>query len=265
MLYNETHGNRPDNDRRNRAARDEGRARGEDHRFRLRGDRWRGRPASANAHHAAKTRFILKHQPNLAPPHFFWYQQGIQRLGEFFSQSSWISGSLFGWRVSGATLRQPCRARSRYATEAATGRPNRCAKAARKTDMTNTPPRSACSAQGARNARSSSTLVSTFRRPPCCLGTGQPLRRRSRNRACSRGAVARPTPSRDAVCSGAVRSQDRAQDMCQSRQDGFSGRTGEPSILHQAPPAIPSRARIWFATLPKPSERSTKRRSAYYG
>jgi len=57
---------------------------------------WRGRPTSANAHHTAKARFVLKHQPDLAPPHFLWNQQGTQRFGEFFSQSSWIWRSLFG-------------------------------------------------------------------------------------------------------------------------------------------------------------------------
>lgn len=37
-------------------------------------------------------------------------------------------------------MRQPCRAKKRYTIEAATGRPNCCANAARSGETTNTPP-----------------------------------------------------------------------------------------------------------------------------
>jgi hypothetical protein len=70
-----------------------------------------------------------------------------------------------GWRVSGATLRHPCRANSRQTTEAATGRPKRCASAARIGERTSSPASWACSAYGARNSASCSTLSSALRRP----------------------------------------------------------------------------------------------------
>jgi len=65
------------------------------------------RPAATDAHHAPKTRFVLKHQPHPAAPDLLRLQEGRQRFGEFFFQSCCACGSPLGCRVSGATLRQP--------------------------------------------------------------------------------------------------------------------------------------------------------------
>jgi hypothetical protein len=55
----------------------------------------------------------LKHQPDVTTFDHIGGEQGLQHFGEFFFHFSCTSGSLFGCRVSGATFRQPCRARSR--------------------------------------------------------------------------------------------------------------------------------------------------------
>ena len=158
------------------------------------------RPTAPGTRHAAEPRFVLEHEPHRAPVQLDLIQDGSQRLGEFFFHASCAARSPLGWRVSGATLRQPCRANSRHTTEAATGRPKRCAKAARIGESTSTPASLACSAHGAKNCFSCSILSSALRRPPhrSRLARG---RTDWRKRSCSRGTVARPTPKMAAVCS----------------------------------------------------------------
>ena len=85
------------------------------------------RPTAPRTRHAAKPGFVLEHQPHRAAAQIDWIHDGRQRFGKFFFHASCAAGSLLGWRVSGATLRHPCRANSRHTTEAATGRPRRCA------------------------------------------------------------------------------------------------------------------------------------------
>src|SRR3990167_5419571 len=101
---------------------------------------WTGRPAAANAHHSTKARLVLEHQAHPSTLNLFWLHKRCQCFGEFFFHSSCTCGSLLGWRVSGATLRQPWRASIRYTTEAATGCPSLCANAARSGDATKTSP-----------------------------------------------------------------------------------------------------------------------------
>ena len=96
------------------------------------------RPTAPGARHAAEpgssetsaVPIARTHRPD---------QRGSQRFGKFFFHACCVAGSLLGWRVSGATLRHPCRANSRHTTEAATARPNRCASAARIGDSTSSP------------------------------------------------------------------------------------------------------------------------------
>ncbi len=71
----------------------------------------RGGPAAADAHHATEAGFVLKNDFHLSALDHFGLEDGCQVLREFFFQSSWTLGSLLGWRVSGATLRHPWRAR----------------------------------------------------------------------------------------------------------------------------------------------------------
>jgi hypothetical protein len=124
-------------------------------------------PAPPGSHHASKPGLVLKHQAHRTAHGQIGCQQGSQRFREFFFQSAWAAGSLLGWRVSGATLRHPCRANRRYTTEAATFfRPSVSARAARSGDTTNTPALRACSAQGARNAFSASSVMMARLRPP---------------------------------------------------------------------------------------------------
>ena len=159
-----------------------------------------GGPTTPGARHAAEAGFVLKHQPDRSSAQIDLTQRGTQHFGEFFFHASCAAGSLLGWRVSGASLRHPCRANSRHTTEAATGRPKRCASAARIGDRTSSPASLACSAHGAKNSASCSTLSSALRRPPqggrVAWGCTD-----SRKRCCSRGTVARPTPKMAAVCS----------------------------------------------------------------
>ena len=72
-----------------------------------------GRPAATDPHHATEAGLVLEHQADPPALDRLRGQQGCQHIREFFFQSSWTSGRLFGWRVSGATLRQPWRASSR--------------------------------------------------------------------------------------------------------------------------------------------------------
>ena len=158
------------------------------------------RPTAPRTRHAPEARLVLEHEPYWASAQFNLIQDGSQRLRKFFFHASCATRSLLGWRVSGAILRHPCRANSRHTTEAATGRPRRCANAARIGESTSTPASLACSAQGAKNCVSCSMLSSALRRPP---QRGRFARGRTdwRKRSCSRGTVARPTPKMAAVCS----------------------------------------------------------------
>ena len=158
-------------------------------------------PTTSQPYHPPKPRFILENHSDIPALDNLWFQDGRQHFRKFFFQSSWACGSLLGCRVSGATFRQPCRARNRYTTELATGRPNRCAKAARMGETTSTPPALACSAHGCRKARSASESRRARRRPPHDFRRFPRPCRRHRNRACSLGTVARPTPSSCAVFS----------------------------------------------------------------
>jgi hypothetical protein len=163
---------------------------------------WHWCPAASQPYHPAKSCFVLEDQADRSVFDIGLVQDGRQRLGKFFLHSSCNWGSLFGCRVSGAIFRQPCRARNRYTTEAATGRPSLCDKAARMGDTTNTPPVLACSAHGLMKSRSSSILRRARRRPPQedLCGTA-PSPRRFLNRVWRRCTVARLTPSVCPVCS----------------------------------------------------------------
>ena len=109
-------------------------------------------------------------------------------------------GSFFGCFVSGATFRQPCRANNRQTTEALTGWPTRCARAARMGERTNKPASRACSAHGFKKSISSCGLSSDFRRPPQFRLPEAEVRPRS-SRICIRLTDAVPTPSKFAVSS----------------------------------------------------------------
>lgn len=63
-----------------------------------------GSPAPAHIVDAAKSCLVLEHQPDgrTAPV----LADFLERLGEFFFHSSCAKGSLWGWRLSGASLRQ---------------------------------------------------------------------------------------------------------------------------------------------------------------
>lgn len=64
-----------------------------------------GCPAAAHVADAAKACLVLKHQsPRLAVPRL---SDVLERWGSFF-HSSCATGSLCGWRLSGAGLRQLC-------------------------------------------------------------------------------------------------------------------------------------------------------------
>ena len=69
-------------------------------------------PAAADSHHATEASFVLKEEFYLTALDDFGLKDGCQLFREFFFQSSWTLGLLLGWRVSGATLRHPWRARS---------------------------------------------------------------------------------------------------------------------------------------------------------
>src|SRR3990167_641922 len=127
---------------------------------------WCVGPAFANAHHAPETRLVLKHQTYAPASHNFGFGDGSQVFGQFFFQSSCACASLFGCRVSGATLRQPCRSSSRYTTDALTVRPNFCDKAARNGETTGMFPELANGPQGAGIWRSFSGALSSAPPPP---------------------------------------------------------------------------------------------------
>src|SRR3972149_4468833 len=167
--------------------------------------KWLGRPAPSQSHHPAKPCFILEDQADGSVLDIGSVQDVRQRFGKFFFQSSCNWGSLLGCRVVGAIFRQPCRARNRYTTEAATGRPNFCDRAARMGETTNTPPVLACSAHGLRKSRSSSITIRARRRPPQAdLRGAAPSLRRLLNRVWRRCTVARLTPSVWPVCSRVI-------------------------------------------------------------
>ena len=69
-------------------------------------------PAAADSHHATEANFVLKEEFYLTALDDFGLKDDCQLFREFFFQSSWTLGLLLGWRVSGATLRHPWRARS---------------------------------------------------------------------------------------------------------------------------------------------------------
>src|SRR3972149_2903419 len=72
--------------------------------------KWQRRPTASQANHSDKPRFVLEDQTNGAAFDICWVQDGRQRFGKFFSQSSCSLGSLFGCRVSGDIFSQPCSA-----------------------------------------------------------------------------------------------------------------------------------------------------------
>ena len=76
------------------------------------GSHGRRGPAAADSHHATEAGFVLKEDFHLSALDNFGFEDGRQVFREFFFHSSWTLGSLLGCRVSGATLRQPWRARS---------------------------------------------------------------------------------------------------------------------------------------------------------
>ena len=89
------------------------------------------RPRGARGEKEGKeARLVLEHEPYWASAQFNLIQDAASVWGSFF-YASCATRSLLGWRVSGAILRHPCWANSRHTTEAATGRPRRCANAAR--------------------------------------------------------------------------------------------------------------------------------------
>ena len=144
--------------------------------------------------------------------------RGLPVFREVFFHASWICGSLFGCRVSGATLRQPCRANRRYTTEAATGRPNFCANAARSGETTRIPPSLEACTQGARKRSSSSSSSEARRRPPQFGRIASGLANSRRRRACSLGTVARPMPSTAALCSSVAPNSAGSSTACAQRR-----------------------------------------------
>ncbi len=160
-----------------------------------------GGPAATNPDHAAKACLVLKHQPYPTTTYVLRLYEGCQCFGEFFFHSSCTCGSLFGCLVSGATLRQSWRANIRYTTEAATGRPNFCASAARIGATTNISPVVDACSQGSKKRRSSSGVSDSLRRPPWVVRTTPGSAHCPRSRACMRGTVARATHNTSAVCS----------------------------------------------------------------
>ena len=68
-----------------------------------------GRPAATNTNHTSEAGLVLEQETHRTISYDRKIQQGSQRFREFFFQASWTAGSLLGCRVSGATLRQPCR------------------------------------------------------------------------------------------------------------------------------------------------------------
>lgn len=83
-----------------------------------------------------------------------------------FLKSSCTAWSDLGCRVSGVTFLHPCRARRRYTVDLDILRPTACSYATCMGDTSKTPPFSASFVQESRKARSSSKLISWFRRPP---------------------------------------------------------------------------------------------------
>jgi len=158
-------------------------------------------PTTFDSDHAPEAGFVLKHHANVARFHWLCGEQTRQDFRKFFFKPSWILGSAFGWRVSGATFRQPWRSSMRYRTVAATGRPIFWASAARKGDTTKIPPSLACCTHGAKKASSSAALNKARRRPPQFRCIRSPRRPRARKRAWSRPTLARPIPRMTAVCS----------------------------------------------------------------
>src|SRR5882724_6750264 len=158
------------------------------------------RPASSGFRHPAKPRLILKHESNPPASHHVSSEQGRQSFREFFFQAFMIVGTFFGCFVSGATFRHPCRDNNRQTTEAFTGWPTRCAKAARIGERTNRPASRAWSAQGFRKSTSSWAVSSDFRLPPQFLIREEEVRPVWK-RICNLLTEAVPTPSMLAVSS----------------------------------------------------------------
>ena len=69
-----------------------------------------GRPAAPGAGHAPEAGFVLKHEAGLFAVRLGFAQMPGHHHREFFFQSAWAASSVLGWVLSGATLRQPCRA-----------------------------------------------------------------------------------------------------------------------------------------------------------
>src|SRR5574341_614892 len=165
----------------------------------------RGRgPAPLGADPASQARLVVKQQAHGAGAPDRRGHHGCHRFREFFFPAAWATGSLLGCLVSGATLRHPWRAKSRYTTEARTGRPRCWARAARTGAATTTPASRAWASQGAKKPRSCASVRRARRRPPQRgrgAGTGPTA---WRNRCWRRATVARLTPSTAAVCSNVV-------------------------------------------------------------
>src|SRR5450631_1432653 len=124
-------------------------------------------PTARGITHAPEAGFVLKqHQDRQVANASLVLYRFSNGLREVFLKSPWASTSTFGWRVSGAILRQPWRASIRYTVDLGTLWPTVCSSAAWIGGTTNTPPLSAFSSQGARKLASSSIDINSRRLPP---------------------------------------------------------------------------------------------------
>lgn len=121
------------------------------------------RPASGRIAHAPESGLILKQQQKWRLVSCYLFGDDV---GKFFLNSSRTASSPLGCRVSGVTLRQPCRASSLCTVDFGTLWPTRSSSAKWMGGITSTPPVSACATQGSRNDYSSSMLISARCRPP---------------------------------------------------------------------------------------------------
>src|SRR5665213_1746252 len=117
-----------------------------------------GRPAAAHVVDAPEARLVLEHQLDrgLARPE---RADLGEAFGEFFFHACCASGSLCGWRLSGASLRQPCRCSRLYTEDSAMGRPKAASNSALTWPTTRMPPVRARSRNGASTARSCAAVI----------------------------------------------------------------------------------------------------------
>src|SRR4051794_6287517 len=78
-------------------------------------------PGPARIADATKPRLVLKHEPERAPRHCLSSGFGAHHAPELFLNAFCVLALASGWYGRGTSLRQPCRARSRYRVPLATG------------------------------------------------------------------------------------------------------------------------------------------------